>query len=53
MQYSTEMVEHGFKVWAKGMSKQIALKQGINKFTYSTSSHVGKRMLLETIANEL
>jgi hypothetical protein len=50
MQYSTAMGECGLKVWAKGVS-QMALKQGINKFTYSTSSHVGKRMLLQTIAN--
>jgi hypothetical protein len=50
MQYSTAMGEHGLKVWAKGMS-QMELKQGIDKFTYSTSSCVGKRMLLETIAN--
>jgi hypothetical protein len=50
MQYSTAMGERGLKVWAKGMS-QTALKQGIEKFTYSTSSRVGKRMLLETIAN--
>jgi hypothetical protein len=46
------MGEHGLKVWAKGMS-QMALKQGINKFTYNTSSCVGERMLLETIANQL
>ena len=52
LQYSTAMGEHGLKVWAKGVS-QMALKQGINKFTYSTSSHVGERMLLETIANQL
>jgi hypothetical protein len=50
MQYSIAMGEHGLKVWAKGVS-QTTLKQGINKFTYITSSHVGKRMLLETIAN--
>jgi hypothetical protein len=50
MQYSTAMGERGLKVWAKGMS-QMALKQGIDKFTYSTSSCVGERMLLETIAN--
>jgi hypothetical protein len=31
----------------------MALKQGINKVTYSTSSCVGERMLLETIANWL
>jgi hypothetical protein len=31
----------------------MALKQGIDKFTYSTSSPIGKRMLLETIANQL
>jgi hypothetical protein len=35
------MGEHGLKVWAKGMS-QMTLKQGIDKFTYSTSSHIGK-----------
>jgi hypothetical protein len=50
MQYSMALGEHGLKVWAKGAS-QMALKQGINKFTYSTSSHIGKRMLLENIAN--
>jgi hypothetical protein len=50
MQYSTAMGKHGLKVWAKGIS-QTALKQGIDKFTYSTSSHVGERMLLKTIAN--
>jgi hypothetical protein len=50
MQYSTAMGVHGLKVWAKGMS-QMALKQGINKFMYSTSSCIGKRMLLKTIAN--
>jgi hypothetical protein len=50
MQYSTAMGEHGLKVWAKGMS-QMALKQGINNSMYSTSSCVGKRMLLKTIAN--
>jgi hypothetical protein len=52
MQYSTAMGERGLKVWAKGVS-QMALKQGINKFTYSTSSRKGERMLLETIANRL
>jgi hypothetical protein len=52
MQYSTAMGECGLKVWAKGVS-QMALKQGIDKFTYSTSSCVGERMLLETIANRL
>jgi hypothetical protein len=52
LQYSTAMGEHGLKVWAKGMS-QMALKQGIDKFTYSTSSCVGERMLLKTIANQL
>jgi hypothetical protein len=52
MQYSTAMGERGLKVWAKGVS-QMALKQGIDKFTYSTSSRVGERMLLETIANQL
>jgi hypothetical protein len=31
----------------------MALKQGIDKFTYSTSSCVGERMLLETITNWL
>jgi hypothetical protein len=36
---------------AKGMS-QTALKNGIDKFMYSTSSCVGKRMLLKTIANQ-
>jgi hypothetical protein len=41
-----------FKVWAKGMS-QMALEQGIDKFMYSTSSHVVKRMLLETITDQL
>jgi hypothetical protein len=50
MQYSTAMGERGLKVWAKGVS-QMALKQGIDKFTYSTSSCVGERILLETIAN--
>jgi hypothetical protein len=50
MQYSTAMGECGLKVWAKGMS-QTALQQGIDKFTYSTSSHVGERMLLKTITN--
>jgi hypothetical protein len=50
MQYITAMGECGLKVWAKGVS-QMALKQGINKVTYSTSSCVGERMLLETIAN--
>jgi hypothetical protein len=50
MLYSTGMGEHGLKVWAKGMS-QMALKQGIDMFTYSTLSHVGERMLLKTIAN--
>ncbi len=50
MQYSTAMGERGLKVWAKGVS-QMALKQGIDKSTYSTSSCVGKRMLLETITN--
>jgi hypothetical protein len=50
MQYSTAMGECGLKVWAKGVS-QTALKQGIDKFTYSTSSCIGKRILLETIAN--
>jgi hypothetical protein len=49
MQYSTAMGGHSLKVWAKGVS-QMALKQGIDKFTYSTSSCVDKRMLLETIA---
>jgi hypothetical protein len=49
MQYSTPMGESGLKVWAKGMS-QMAIQQGIDKFTYSTSSCIGKRMLLETIA---
>jgi hypothetical protein len=52
MQYSTAMGEHGLKVWAKGML-QMALKQGIDKFRYSTSSCVGERMLLKTIANQL
>jgi hypothetical protein len=52
MQYSTAMGEPGLKIWGKGMS-QMALKQGIDKFTYSTSSHVSKRMWLETIANQL
>jgi hypothetical protein len=52
MQYSTAMGERGLKLWAKGMS-QMALKQGINKFAYSTSSCVGKRMLLKTIINQL
>jgi hypothetical protein len=52
MQYSTVMGECGLKVWAKGVS-QTTLKQGIDKFMYSTSSRVGKRMLLETIANQL
>jgi uncharacterized protein YpiB (UPF0302 family) len=52
MQYSTAMGEHGLKVWAKGMS-QTALKQGIDKFMYSTSSHVCKRMLLKIIDNQL
>jgi hypothetical protein len=50
MQYSTGMGKCVLKIWAKGVS-QMALKQGIDKFTYSTSSHVGKRMLLETITN--
>jgi hypothetical protein len=50
MQYSTAMGERGLKGWAKGMS-QMALKQGINIFTYSISSHIGERMLLETIIN--
>jgi hypothetical protein len=50
MQYSTAIGEHGLKVWAKGVS-QMALKQGIDKFMYSTSLHIGKKMLLETIAN--
>jgi hypothetical protein len=52
MQYCTAMGEHGLKVWAKGMS-QMTLKQGIDKFTYSTSSCIGERMLLKTIANQL
>jgi hypothetical protein len=52
MQYSTAMGGHSLKVWAKGMS-QTALKQGIDKFTYITSSCIGQRMLLETIANQL
>jgi hypothetical protein len=52
MQYSTAMGECGLKVWAKGIS-QTALKQGINKFMYSTSSHIGERMLHKTIANQL
>jgi hypothetical protein len=52
MQYSTPMGESGLKVWAKGMS-QMAIQQGIDKFTYSTSSCIGKRMLLETIAKRL
>jgi hypothetical protein len=52
MQYSTAMGECGLNVWVKGVS-QMVLKQGINKFTYCTSSRVGERMLLETIANEL
>jgi hypothetical protein len=52
MQYSTAMGERGLKVWAKEVS-QMAIKQGIDKFTYSTSSHLGERMLLETIANQL
>jgi hypothetical protein len=50
MKYSTAMGEHGLKVWAK-VIMQTALKQGIDKFMYSTSSRVGERMLLETIAN--
>ena len=52
MQYSTAMGERGLKVWAKGIL-QTALKQGIDKFTYSTSSCVRERMLLKTIANQL
>jgi hypothetical protein len=50
MQYRTAMGECGLKVWAKGVS-HMALKQGIDKFMYSTSSFVGERMLLKTIAN--
>jgi hypothetical protein len=39
MQYSTAMGECGLKVWVKGMSQMaLTLKQGIDKFTYSTSS---------------
>jgi hypothetical protein len=30
----------------------MSLKKGIDKFTYSTSSFVGKRMLLKTIADQ-
>jgi hypothetical protein len=44
------MGERGLKVWVKGVS-QMALKQGIDQFMYSTSSCIGERMLLETIAN--
>jgi hypothetical protein len=50
MQYSTAMGERDLKVWAKGVSQAI-LKQGIHKFTYSTSSRVAERMFLKTIAN--
>jgi hypothetical protein len=52
MQDSTAMGECGLMVWVKGVS-QTALKQGIDKFTYSTSSRVGERILLETITNQL
>jgi hypothetical protein len=52
MQYSTAMGECGLKLWAKGMS-QMALKQGIDKFTCSTSSCIGKSMVLKTITNQL
>jgi hypothetical protein len=50
MQYSIAMGECGLKVWAKGIL-QTALKQGIKKIMYSTSSCVGERMLLKTITN--
>jgi hypothetical protein len=50
MQYNTAMGERGLKVWAKRVSK-TALKHGRDKFTYGTSSRVGKRMLLDTITD--
>jgi hypothetical protein len=46
------MGERGLKVWAKRVSK-TALKHGRDKFTYSTSSRVGERMLLDTITDRL
>jgi hypothetical protein len=52
MQYSTVVGEHGLKVWAKGRS-QMALKQEIDKFMYSTSSSIGEMIMLETITDQL
>jgi len=52
MQFNTAVGEQGLKVWAKGRS-QMALKHGRDKFTFSTSSRVGERMLLDTITDHL
>jgi hypothetical protein len=52
MQYNMAMGEHGLKVWAKRVSK-TAPKQGRDKFTFTTSARVGKRMLLNAIADLL
>ena len=52
MQYNSAIGERGLKVWAKRVS-QTALKHGRDKFTYSTSSRVGERMLLDTITDRL
>jgi hypothetical protein len=50
MKTNMAMGERGLKVWAKGAS-QTALKHGKDKFTYSTSIRVGKRMLLDAITD--
>ncbi len=46
------MGERGLKIWAKGASR-TAIKQGRDKFTYSASTRVDERMLLNTVIDRL
>lgn len=46
MQHDMHMGERGLKEWAKGMSR-MALKHGVDKFTYSTAQRIGEKLLLE------